>query len=189
MKRFSILFCMILFGFAVTVVAQPKPAEKKDETTEAAKPAPAPESFPAKYEGGMYGYNRQDGTLKFDDENERFVFFGKDGKELFGIPYKSLLVIYPQSQSVQSTTGQVVSMIPYAGLLGGFIKEKRRYIVINYDDPDIDAKGMTQFKVADKELLDSVIYSLAEKAKLKPRGDAFYRPSKAKEEEKEKEIN
>ena len=51
---------------------------------------------------------KEDGTLKFDDENERLVFFGKDQKEKFQIPYKSVLVIYPQSKSVTSTTGNVV---------------------------------------------------------------------------------
>lgn len=185
MKKVLFMAFLAISMLAISSYAQPRPMEKQPDA-KPAPPAPAPQSFAAKYEGGMAGYNKQEGTLKFDDENERLVFFGKDGKEVFGIPYGALLVIYPQSQSVQTTAGKVVSVVPYAGLLGGFIKEKRRYLVVNYDDPDIEnAKGLTNFKVATKELLDSVIIALAEKANLKQRGDAYYRPSKKKATEEE----
>ena len=116
--------------------------------------------FDAKYEGGMFGYSKkEEGTFKFDDVNERLVFFGKDNKEKFAIPYKSMLIIYPQSKSVQSTTGTVVSVDSLAGRgnCRNFIKEKRRYLIINFDDPDVDVKGMTNFKLENKELLDSVL--------------------------------
>ena len=181
MKKISIFLFLSLFVFAVGAFAQqPRVAEKPSPNDpDAPKPAAAPESFEAKYEGGMYGYSKkEEGTLKFDDVNERLVFFGKDKKEKLSVPYKAMLVIYPQSQSVQSTTGQVVSMIPYGGIFGGFIKEKRRYLVINFDDPDVDVKGLVNFKVETKELLDSVIYTLGQKAAMKQRGDAFYREKK-----------
>jgi hypothetical protein len=179
MKKISMFLFVSLFVFALGAFAQPRVAEKPTAgDPDAPKPAPAPASFEAKYEGGVFGYSKkEEGTLKFDDLNERLVFFGKDNKEKLSIPYKAMLVIAPQSQSVQSTTGKVVSVVPYAGLLGGFIKEKRRYLVINYDDPDVAIKGLVNFKVDTRELLDSVIYSLGEKAKMKQRGDAFYRPS------------
>lgn len=181
MKKLSMFLVLGLFVFAAGAFAQPRVADKPSATDpEAAKPAPAPESFEAKYEGGMFGFSKkQEGTLKFDDVNSRLVFYNKEKKEMLHIPYKAMLVISPQSRSVVSNTGNVVSHIPVpgAGLLGGFIKEKRRYIVINFDDPDVDVKGMVNFKVDDKALLDSVIYTLGEKANLKQRGDAFYRPS------------
>ena len=44
----------------------------------------------------------------------------------------------------------------------------------------LDVKGLVNFKIADKELLDSVIQTLAEKAKLQQRGDAYYRPKAVK---------
>jgi hypothetical protein len=66
--------------------------------------------------------------------------------------------------------------LPGAGILGGFIREKRRYMLVQFNDPDADARGTTSFKLSSKELLDSVIQTLGEKAKLKQRGDAFYRP-------------
>ena len=115
--------------------------------------------------------------LKLDDENQRLVFFGKDKKESFAIPYKSLLVISPSSKSVTSTTGQVVRNIPLPGAaLGGLIREKRRYLVVQFDDPDVDAKGVINFKLENKALLESVIQTLGQKAKLTQRGDAYYRP-------------
>ncbi len=133
----------------------------------------------------MFGYNEKEtGMLKFDDDNERLVFFGKDQKEKFHIPYKSVLVIYPQSKSVTSTAGNVVSHIPLPGAgLAGLIKEKRRYLVLHFDDPDVEAaKGILNFKLEDKQLLDSVLQALAAKARLTQRGEAYYRPRAIKNE-------
>ena len=171
-KFVSIALLVCAFSFAA--FAQPRPIEKGI----AADTKPAPASFTAKYEGGLFGFtDKEEGTLKFDDANERLVFFGKDQKEMFGIPYGSLLVVSPQSNSVTSTTGNVVSHIPLPGAgLAGFIKEKRRYLVLQFNDPDADARGTVNFKIENKELLDSVIFSLGKKAKLTQRGDAYYRP-------------
>lgn len=167
--------------FALPLLAFGQPRQMGKSST-AAKPAPAPATFAAKYEGGMFGFSKKmAGTLKFDDANARIVFYGEDKKELFGVPYSALLVIYPQSQSVTSTTGNVVKNIPLPGaVLGGFIKEKRSYLVINFDDPDVDARGTVNFRLDNKELLDSVLDTLASKAGLEQRGDAYYRPRKNK---------
>ena len=164
------------FVFASAAFAQPRPLERT--ATKTAAKGPAPSSVPVKYEGGMFGFSdKVDGTLKFDDENSRLIFMSAAEKELFGIPYAALLVIYPQSKSVTSTTGNVVSHIPLPGAgLAGFIKEKRRYLIIQFDDPDVDAKGVVNFKLADKETLDAVLSALAEKARLQSRGDAYYKP-------------
>ena len=176
MKKLGIV-ALFVCASALGVFAQPRPVDRDAGAPAAVRPAPV--SFEAKYEGGLFGFSKkEEGTLKFDDANERIVFFGKDGKEQFGIPYASLLVVSPQSQSVTSTTGQVVKNVPLigAGILGGFIKEKRRYLVVQFNDPDADARGTTSFKLDDKALLDSVIQSLGQKAKLTQRGDAYYRP-------------
>jgi hypothetical protein len=179
MKKISMFLFLSLFVLAVGAFAQPRVAEKpQTPPADAPKPPPAPVSFEAKYEGGMYGYSKkEEGTLKFDDINERLIFLGKDNKEMLSIPYRSMLIVSPQSQSVQSTTGKVIGAVPIigVGLLGGFIKEKRRYLVINFDDPDVEARGLVNFKLENKELLDSVVNTLGEKANLKQRGDAFYR--------------
>lgn len=175
-----IIFAFTVFALsAISVFAQPRPADKDSSGT--AKPNPAPQSFSARYEGGLFGYTgKLKGTLNFDDINDRIIFKNEENKEVFSIPYKSLLVIYPEKQSVRSTAGTVVSAIPLPGAgLAGLIKEKRRYLVVQFDDPDSDVRGLTSFKIENKELLDSIIFTLGEKAKMKQRGDAFYRPRTA----------
>lgn len=175
-----ILNLSIILCFSVIAFSQPRPVDKSTDQNTPPKPAPA--SFAAKYEGGLFGFNKkEEGTLKFDDDNERLVFLDKDQKEKFALPYKAMLVIFPQSQSVQSNSGKVISVLPLpgAGILGGFVKEKRSYLIISFDDPDVEAKGLVNFKLADKALLDSVIFTLAEKAELKQRGDAYFRPRPA----------
>lgn len=177
MREF-LFIALIVCAFTLAGSAQPRPVEK-GEAPVRVKPAPA--TFEAKYEGGLFGFSEKEtGTLRFDDENERLVFFGKDQKERFGIPYKALIVVSPQSRSVTSNTGNVVSNVPLpgAGILGGFIKEKRQYMLVQFNDPDSEVSGVTTFKVSSKELLDSAIQSLGEKAKLKQRGDAYFRSKK-----------
>jgi len=176
MKKFILVFSLVVCS-AVIAAAQPKIFEKKAEKAESA--ALAPVTFKAKYEGGMFGFSKkEEGTLKFDDANLRLVFFDKDNKEKFGIPYDALAVIYPNTDSVQSNTGKVVQYIPYVGLAGQFMKKKRRYLVVNFDDRDIDVKGTMSFKLETAELLESVIQTLGSKAEMQSRGDAYYRPAK-----------
>jgi len=178
----SLLIAAALGVLAIASLGQVRPMEKTP-TTAAEKP-PVPASVAVKYEGGMYGYGKKmDGTLKFDDTNSRLVFYGEDQKELFGIPYEAFTVIYPQSKAVTSTTGNVVKWIPLPGAgLAGFIKEKRRYLIVQFDDPDIDAKGTINFKLDNKETLDAVLIALADKAGLQQRGDAYYKPKSTKKD-------
>lgn len=168
-----------LFLFAGVSFAQPRPPEQA-EAAKMVKPLPA--TIVAKYEGGVFGYSDKiSGTLKFDDANERIVFYGEDGKEKFGMPYASVLAAYPAEKSVTTTAGNVVKHIPLPGAgLAGLIKEKRRYLVLQYDDPDVDAKGTTSFKLENKDVLDSVIAAVGTKAKLRQRGDAYIRPREQK---------
>jgi hypothetical protein len=177
MKKLALCLAFVASCF-LTGYAQPRLIVNKVEKT---PPAIAPVKFVAKYEGGMFGFSKkEEGTLRFDDANFRLVFFDKNNKERFGIPYKDLIVVSPHSRSVQSTTGKVVQNVPLlgAGILGGFIKEKRRYLVLNFDDPDMDIKGTINFKLENKDLLDSVVQTLGNKAELQQRGDAFYRPKR-----------
>lgn len=170
-----------LFMFAGISFAQLR-APEQDEKVKTVKPLPA--TITAKYEGGVFGYSDKiEGTLKFDDANERIVFYGEDGKEKFGMPYASVLAAYPSEKSVTTTAGNVVKYIPLPGAgLAGLIKEKRRYIVLQYDDPDVDAKGTTSFRLENKDVLDSVIAAVGTKAKLRQRGDAYIRPRDQKAE-------
>ena len=176
------LLFLVSFSLCLSAIAfgQPRPADKTANPNVKA----APPTFAAKYEGGLFGFHEKiEGTLKFDDDNNRLVFLGKDKKEMFSIPFESLLVIYPNSKSVTSTTGSVISHIPLPGAgLASLMREKRRYLVVQFDDPDADVKGAVNFKLDNKQLLESVIQTLGTKAKLTQRGDAFYRPRTMKTE-------
>ena len=178
MKKIAACLAFVILCFASTS-AQPRLVVK--ETEKKSPPAIAPVKFEAKYEGGMFGFSKkQEGFLKFDDANFRFVFFDKNNKEQFGIPYKDLIVIYPTSQTSQSTGGKVVQNVPLpgAGIAGMLMKDKRRYMVINFDDQDMNVKGTINFKINDVKLLESAIQTLGWKAEMQQRGDAFYRPQK-----------
>ena len=184
MKKLAFCFVFVVFCF-VGIQAQPRMVEKKLEKKEPAVLAPV--TFKAKYEGGMFGFSKkEEGTLKFDDANFRLVFFDKNNKERFGIPYSALIVIYPNTESVQSTTGKVVQYVPYIGVAGQFIKKKMRYLVTNFDDQDMDARGTVNFKLETAELLESVVQTLGTKAEMQPRGEAYFRPKKVVVQDKDK---
>ncbi len=176
MKRIYFFALLIVFVFSLNAFGQIRPMERDEKP---ARIAPAPERFEARYEGGFFGYaNKEKGTLKFDDENKRLVFYNEDGREQFFVPYKSLLVIYPSSKKVQSGTGRTIGAIPFpgTGIGGSLLKKKKNYLVMNFDDPDVDAQGTMSFLVDTDELLLSVVHTLGEKAELTKRGDAYYRP-------------
>lgn len=179
MKKYIFCFAFTIFCFAA-VQAQPrmidkKPVKKNDPA------AFAQTSFKVIYEGGMFGFNRkEEGTLKFDDGNFRAVFFDKNNKEHFAIPYKAISLIYPNATSSQSTTGKVVQRVPIpgAGIAGMFMKEKKKFMVVNFDDEEVNAKGVINFKLESQETVDKAIQALGERAEMQPRGDSYYRPQK-----------
>jgi hypothetical protein len=187
------LFSVLLAALSVNAAAQGvrEPAKQMSPTTQTtgaatvdsqmSKPPAAPQSFAARYEGGMFGYSEKvKGTVHFDDVNKRLVFRNDENKEIFGLPYRTILVVEASSRKYTPTGAAVASAIPLpgAGLLG-LISSKNQYLVIQFSDPDSNVAGGASFKVANKELLHSVIYGLGEKAELKQRGDAFYRPLEA----------
>ena len=181
MKRI-IAVCSVFMCFSAAVFAQPRPAEKAQLPPMMATSETL--SIVAKYQGGLFGYSEKEtGVLKIDDENERLVFFGKDKKEMFGIPYKSLMIVSPEAQVSTATTGKVMSHIPLPGAgLFGLIREKKRYLVVRFDDPDVDVRGVVNFKVDDKESMHRMIQTIGVKAKLTQRGDTVYRPRTVKGE-------
>jgi hypothetical protein len=177
--RILLTAALVVLNVSLAAFAQVRPvAKEEEEPTGIVQPAPA--TFQAKYEGGMFGYNAKEmGTLKFDDANSRLVFFGKDTREKFSIPYTSLLLVYPQSKSVTPTSATVVSIIPLPGAgFAGLLKEKRRYLILHIEDPDMEARGVINFKLDNRDLIESVIRTLGDKAGLLQRGDAYYRPRK-----------
>ena len=170
---------MILLAvvMAATVCAQrPRPVQK-DTATDATKatPPPAPQSMAAKYEGGIFGYNKTlEGTLSFDDTNQRLLF-RKNNKDLFFIPYNAVTSAFSDTQKRRPTAATVGQVVPYLGWPIGMIKTKVRYLTLQYSDPDTRVAGVTSFRLDNKDLLDSVVFTLANKAGLVPRGEIYVR--------------
>lgn len=137
-----------------------------------------PDAYEARYEGGIFGSSaKEKGTLRFDDTNERVVFFRKDQKEMFSIPYAALVVIYPDSKESVPQSGKVIDALPLPGAgLAGLLSKSTKYANLTFDDPEVEAKGTASFRFDNKESLITFIGKLGSKAKMKQRGDAFYRP-------------
>jgi hypothetical protein len=180
MKFSAVLF--LIGALAIGAYAQrPRTIEPpKDDSAKAAPtPAPAPNTFKAKYEGGIAGYTKkQDGTLTFDDANQRLLFRNKENREVLFIPYDAVMTAYPDTQSRKPTAATVAGAIPAPyglNMLSMFIKKKYRYLTLNFDDPETRVSGLTSFKVDSKELLQSVLTTLASKAGLSQRGEGYVR--------------
>ena len=159
-------------------------AEKNEPTASTATPAPtAPQTFKARYEGGIVGYTKkQDGTLSFDDTNRRLLFRNKEQKEVLFVPYDAVIAAYPDTKSLRPTAATVASAIPVPyglNIPAAFIRKKVRYLTLHFEDPDTNVTGLTSFKVENKELLASVLGSLAAKADLTQRGDGYIRKKTA----------
>ena len=175
MKRLLFLLAFSLFALSSIASAQPRPTEKGKPS---AAQTTAPETVAAKYEGGMFGFDKkEEGSIKFDDVNERLVFFGKDQKEKFAIPYNAMVMVYTGTKSVRSGAGTAVSVIPLPGAgLAGLIREKRHYLTIQFSDRDVEASGVANFRIESDQMRKTIVHALGAKAQLTQRGDAYYRP-------------
>lgn len=141
------------------------------------KPPPAPATVKAKYEGGLVGYGKTEGTFNFDDANSRLVFKDKKtNKEIFSLPYEVVFAAWADTKSARSTAGTVVaSTVPFGGLPAMLMNNTSRYLILQYRDPDTKAEGSASFKFDSKETLASVLYTFADKAGLTQRGEGFVR--------------
>jgi len=169
---------LVLSVAAIACAQRPRTTSSQDvteDTTAVAGPPVAPASVKAKYEGGIFGYNKKmEGTLNFDDVSNRFIFKDKNGKEILFIPYKSLTGAYGDTHKVQPAAATVAQNAPY-GLPAKFIKTKVQYLTVQYDDPDSHVSGVTSFKLDNKDILDSVLFTLANKSGLTRRGEVYVR--------------
>ncbi|HAF15837.1 MAG TPA: hypothetical protein DHU55_11660 [Blastocatellia bacterium] len=171
-------FLILSIGIAGAVQAQRPRAVDTSTASDASKaaPRPAPPSVKAKYEGGIFGYNKtMEGTLNFDDTNQRLLFRNEDQKELFFIPYNAVNSAFADTQKRRPGAATVAQNIPYFGFPLGFIKTKVRYVTLQYSDPDTRVAGVASFRLDNKDLVDSVVYALANRAGLIPRGEIYVR--------------
>ncbi|HJR07622.1 MAG TPA: hypothetical protein VJ842_10210 [Pyrinomonadaceae bacterium] len=150
-----------------------------------APPVNAPKTVKAKYEGGIFGYNKkQTGTLNFDDESGRLVFRDKTQKEYISIPYKSIAAAYADTQSRRPTAASVLGGASIYTLPALLIRKKYRYLTMQFADPDTQVSGVTSFKMDNKEILETILAAVAHKAELTPRGEAYVRLPKPKDKDK-----
>ena len=102
-------------------------------------------------------------------------------------PVVSISVNYPGASAsiVESRVTEVIenriSGVSGISFIESSSEDGRSRITLEFNvGVDIEAaKGIVNFKIESKELLDSVIVGLAEKAKLTQRGDAYYRKKPA----------
>src|SRR5215218_2708724 len=182
------LFTVLLLGALATGAFAQRPRSIDPEPqAKTPAPAPAPKVVKAKYEGGVFGYNKtMEGTLRFDDENKRLLFKDKKPPKEISIPYDAITSAFADTQKRRPTAATVASQVPliYA-LPAHFIKTKVRYLTMQYSDPDSKVTGITSFKLENKEMLESVLVTLAEKADMTIRGDIYV---KKKPEDSSKAI-
>jgi len=165
------------------------PPPTADGAIVTAPPVNAPKSVKAKYEGGIFGYNKkQTGTLNFDDEGQRLVFRDKAQKEYISIPYKSIAAAYASSKSGTPTAATVIGSVPSIYTIPArFIRKKSRYLTMQFSDPDTQVSGITSFKMDNKEIIETILAAVAHKAELSPRGEAYVRLNKPKGKDQDKQ--
>lgn len=169
------ILTLLLFGTMLTGAFAQRPRTIDPEHAKASAPPPAPKTVKAKYEGGVFGYTKtMEGTLTFDDENKRLVFKDKKPPKEIHIPYDAITSAFADTQKRQPAAATVASHIPTIySLPARFIKTKVRYLTLQYSDPDSKVQGITSFKLENKEVLASVLATLAEKAEMTQRGDVY----------------
>lgn len=168
---------LLLLGVLSIGVLGQRPRTMEAEPASTPKPAPAPQTVKAKYEGGVFGYNKtMEGTLTFDDANSQLLFKDKNTPKQIHIPYAAVTSAFADTQKRQPKAASVASAVPliYA-LPAHFIKTKVRYLTLQFVDPDSRVSGITSFKLENKEMLNSVLVTLADKAGMTPRGDIYVR--------------
>lgn len=176
-KYFRLTNAALLLLAIVSFVAAQKPNTASNDSKP--KPAPAPQSLKAKYEGGVFGYNKkQEGTLNFDDLNHRLVFRDKKGKEVLFIPYTAISQEFADTVANRPKSATILGSIPSPIGINpiGFIKTKNDYVTIQFFDEESHIGGVTSFRVESKAMCNSVVNTIAEKAGLVARGEIFVKP-------------
>ena len=172
MKTISAL---LLVGMLLTGVFAQRPRAVEADPAAKRETPKAPTTLKAKYEGGVFGYTKtMEGTLTFDDVNNRLLFKDKKPPKEISIPYESITSAFADTQKRQPAAATVAGHIPSIySLPARFIKTKVRYLTLQYNDPDSKVSGITSFKLENKEILESALVTLADKAGMTLRGDIY----------------
>jgi hypothetical protein len=171
-----ILSTLLLIGVLLTGAFAQRPRTSEPEPAKTGSgPAPAPKTVKAKYEGGVFGYNKtMEGTLTFDDDNNRLLFKDKKPPKEISIPYDAITSAFADTQKRQPRAATIAGHIPTIySLPAHFIRKKVRYLTLQYSDPDSRVNGITSFKLENKEVLAQVLATLAQKSGMQQRGDIY----------------
>src|SRR4030095_6226287 len=168
-------FALLLFWALITGVSAQRPRTIDPEPSRKPAVPLAPKTVKAKYEGGVFGYTKtMEGTLAFDDENSRLLFKDKQPPKEISIPYESITSAFADTKKVQPKAATVAGSVPSIySLPAKFIKTKVRYLTLQYSDPDSRVNGITSFRLENKELIESVLVTLAAKTGMTLRGDIY----------------
>ena len=166
---------LLLLAALLTGAFGQRPRSTDPEPAAKSAVKPAPKTVKAKYEGGVFGFRKtMEGTLTFDDDNNRLLFKDKKPPKEISIPYGSITSAFADSRKVQPAAATVASNVPSIySLPAHFIKHKVRYLTLQYSDPDSNVSGVTSFKIKDRDLLNAVLVRLAEKTNMTLRGDVY----------------
>src|SRR5215218_5795510 len=159
---------------------QGAPDGQKTPKVVAPAPSAPPKVIPAKYMGGFAGYRKkQEGMLNFDDRNQRLVFRDKNEKEVISISYDAVMVAFADHETRRlmgsGTRSVVLGTAGILGLPGLLFKKNFEYLTIQFEDPETYLKGVTQFKLKDKDIIESMAYALAQRAGLVQQGQIYTR--------------
>ena len=171
----KIVFTLLLLGVFLTGAFAQRPRTLENDQPPQA-PANAPKTVKAKYEGGVFGYRKtMEGKLTIDDENQRLVFTqNKTPPKEIHIPYEAITSAFADTQKRRPAAATVASAIPVIFTMPArFIKTKVRYLTLQYNDQDSKVDGTTSFKLENKEILNSVLLTLASKTGMTQRGDIY----------------
>jgi hypothetical protein len=177
-KLYSILNVGLLVVLLGSAALAQRPRSVNDPSSAPTQPTTsrAPQTVNANYEGGVFGYNKKiNGSLTFDDTNERLLFRNKQQKDILFIPYRAVLSAFADVKSKRPIAADVASRVSIFALPALLVKKKFRYLTLQYRDPDTKAEGITSFKLENKETLESVLNTLAGKAGLSQRGEVYVR--------------
>ncbi len=169
------IYSLIVLVTLTSAVYAQRPRSIEPDTQQKPAVAAAPSTVKAKYEGGIFGYTKtMEGTLTFDDENSQLVFKDKKTPKQLHIPYAAVTSAFADTQKRQPGAASVASQVPLIYTLPArFIKTKVRYLTLQFSDPDSKQNGVTSFKLENKEILESVLVTLAEKTGMTLRGDIY----------------
>jgi hypothetical protein len=171
------ILSLLLLGLMLTgaIAQRPRTIEPDPSAAKVSTPPAAPTTVKAKYEGGVFGYTKtMEGTLTFDDTNNRLLFKDKKPPKEISIPYEAITSAFADTQKRQPAAATVASSVPTIFTLPArFIKTKVRYLTLQYSDPDSKVNGITSFKLENQEILESVLYTLAQKAEMSRRGNDY----------------